>query len=309
MLPSLILGSVNERDVDLLVLEELTVNRSFTEKFLHELELENLKEWKVFHSVTERELGESDLILWTKLLNAQTKAVMIENKIDAPAQRNQANRYKARGEIGIQNNDWDSFVTCMIAPERYLQGTGDAKLYDYQVSYERIIEILEEVEGIEKMRRRHKKEILKLGIEQQRRGYTAIIDERVSDFWQSYYQLAAKEFPILKMPMPQNKPGGAGFIKFKPDGLAGKGFILRHKFKYGKMDLQTTWSSDELIDRQAEFEETLEPDMEIKKTGKSCSISIRVGLMDSQKSFIDQEETARNAMHHALRLVEFSKFI
>ena len=58
MLPELILEAVSERDVDLLILEEMSVNRTFIEAFLAEVDVGDLKQWKVFHSVTDSALGE-----------------------------------------------------------------------------------------------------------------------------------------------------------------------------------------------------------------------------------------------------------
>ena len=34
--------------------------------------------------------------------------LLIENKIDAPAQVDQAARYIKRGEVGVEQNKWDS---------------------------------------------------------------------------------------------------------------------------------------------------------------------------------------------------------
>jgi hypothetical protein len=63
MLPELILEAVSERDVDLLILEEMSVNRTFIEAFLAEIGLDELQQWKVFHSVTDSALGETDLLV------------------------------------------------------------------------------------------------------------------------------------------------------------------------------------------------------------------------------------------------------
>jgi hypothetical protein len=178
MLPELILEAVSERDVDLLILEEMSVNRTFIEAFLAEIGLDELQQWKVFHSVTDSALGETDLLVRLMLEGGISRAVMIENKIDAIAQPEQANRYKLRGEAGIENGDWSSFSTCIMAPGRHLQGTGDVSLYDHRVSCERIIEIFQDVGGIEDDRRMYRIETLKLAIEQQRRGYTAKMDDQ-----------------------------------------------------------------------------------------------------------------------------------
>ena len=80
---------------------------------------------------------------------------------------------------------------------------------------------------------------------------------------------------------------------------------MRHKFPYGKIDIQTTWPASELIERQAELDGQLDSDISIVKTGKSCSISVSVPQMDSQIPFNDQAETAKRAMQQATRLLEY----
>ena len=121
--------------------------------------------------------------------DGQKNAILIENKIDADAQPEQADRYKKHGELGTNKGDWSTFITCIIAPQKYLNSKGDADLYDFQISYEKLIDIFDRLEAIDHQRRNYRKNLLKLAIEQQRRGYAAKIDELVTEFWQSYYKI------------------------------------------------------------------------------------------------------------------------
>jgi len=310
MLPELKIEAVSERDIDLLVLEELTVNQEFFQFFLkevcHSIEVNS---WEVYHSVTESGLGESDLILVNNPSIGQKSAVLIENKIDADAQPDQADRYKFRGNLGKNNGDWSTFITCIIAPQKYLISKGDVEHYDFQVSYEKLIDFFDCLRGIDDKRRNYRKNLLKLAIEQQRRGYAAKIDKAVTDFWQSYHKLLCDDFDLLKMDAPKNKPKKAGFIHFKPDFLIGGSFKLMHKFPFGRVDLRTSWSKEDIEECKKRNVDNLDKDMNIIKTGKSCSVSISVPLMDAQKPFSNQSEIARLAMHSAVRLLEISKSI
>ena len=310
MLPDLKIEAVSERDIDLLMLEELTVSLEFTQFFLNMVGQKNdIKSRAVYHSVTESDLGESDLILLYNNSDGQKNAILIENKIDADAQPEQADRYKKRGELGTNNGDWSTFITCIIAPQKYLNSKGDADLYDFQISYEKLIDIFDRLKAIDDQRRNYRKNLLKLAIEQQRRGYAAKIDESVTEFWQSYYKLLSDHFDILKMDAPKNKPKKAGFIHFKPDSLIGGNFKLMHKFPFGRVDLQTSWLKEDIEECKKRNVDILDKDMNIIKTGKSCSVSISVPLMDAQKSFLDQQESSRIAMQSAVRLLEISKSI
>ena len=82
-----------------------------------------------------------------------------------------------------------------------------------------------------------------------------------------------------------------------------------HKFPFGRVDLKTSWLKEDIEECKKRNVDILDKDMNIIKTGKSCSVSISVPLMDAQKSFLDQQESARIAMQSAVRLLEISKSI
>jgi hypothetical protein len=90
--------SITERDIDLLLLEELNVSPDFSSWFYSKVMSGNpspiLK--GAWHSVSDPELGESDLIA----IYDNGHAILIENKIDAVEQLKQAERYRLRGERG-----------------------------------------------------------------------------------------------------------------------------------------------------------------------------------------------------------------
>lgn len=99
MFESNIMEAVAERDIDLLILEELTVSREFAQWFYQENHLvpPTQGKAKAFHSVSDAELGESDIVV----LYDNGHAILIENKIGAIAQKDQAKRYQQRGEKGL----------------------------------------------------------------------------------------------------------------------------------------------------------------------------------------------------------------
>lgn len=105
---------VTERDIDLLILEELAVNEDFCRWLVRRLPGEpnyqnTLGAW---HSVCDTTLGESDIVYAFVAATGKRIAVLIENKIGAPPQPEQAERYKQRGSKGIDRGDWDDCVTC-----------------------------------------------------------------------------------------------------------------------------------------------------------------------------------------------------
>ena len=90
--------AVQERDTDLLILEEIKCNSSFTNWLLKKTiglitKYELIGAW---HSLTQVGLGESDLAFIIQTAK-RTILFFIENKVDSDFQPNQATRYRIRG--------------------------------------------------------------------------------------------------------------------------------------------------------------------------------------------------------------------
>lgn len=100
--------AVAERDIDLLILEELIVTEEFAQWFYVEnhLALPPHGGAKAFHSVSDAELSESNIVV----LCDNGHAILIGNKIDTTVQADQTLRYILRGEK----------LRC-LAPEFYLK--------------------------------------------------------------------------------------------------------------------------------------------------------------------------------------------
>jgi hypothetical protein len=88
--------AVAERDIDLIILEELIVSQEFSRWFYLENHLVSPTEGKTkaFHSVSDAELSESNIVV----LCDNGHAILIGNKIDTTVQADQALRYILRGE-------------------------------------------------------------------------------------------------------------------------------------------------------------------------------------------------------------------
>ena len=114
----------------------------------------------------------NDIAAIFKDLEGRKTAILIENKIDALAQPNQAARYRSRGDAGIEKTWWHKYRTCMIAPQAYLDANSEAELYDARVSYESIKEWFQHVET--DCRSAYRAEVGENAIEQNRRGYKPI---------------------------------------------------------------------------------------------------------------------------------------
>ncbi len=296
--------AVLERDIDLLILEELWANEDFRTKFRSLVGLSPGQDWKfkgAWHSVCHPTLGESDLVVEFSDPEGSLHAVLIENKVDAIPQPDQANRYRKRGEVGIDEGLWQGFTTCILAPEYYLRNTPDAGLYETKVSYETLSELVgASLKGFPE-RARFRQELLKHAIDQNRRGYSPKQDDKVTLFWRNYWEGVTARFPDLRMKEPGSKPADASWIEFHPFDFP-KGFWIYHKLKEGTIDLQTPVKADRLQDLALACEPWLKEGMQVVKTGKSCSIRMAVPRLDHAGDFAEQKQVAFVGMEAAAQM-------
>ncbi|NBK25333.1 MAG: hypothetical protein EOM68_25340, partial [Spirochaetia bacterium] len=288
-----ILEAVAERDIDLLILEELIVSQEFAQWFYLEnhLALPSQNNAKAFHSVSDAELGESDIVV----LYENGHAILVENKIDATVQEKQALRYILRGEKGLSRGYWTSYSTCIMAPDSYLESVADVQNYQATISYESIRDWFEAHDSV---RYQFKKYMIQEAIEQNRRGYKAIPDALVTSFWKDYWNYSIRNYPDLRMAQPGKKPANASFINLYPESLP-KTYQLLHKVVHGFVDLQIP-SLGPKIDKVTALLSDME--IEIAQAGKSLVFRKQVPKMDISRPFRDQEHIADMALHEALEL-------
>jgi len=253
------------------------------------------------HSVTDPVLGESDVVVRLRNVDGKTVALLIENKIDAPPQPQQAERYRQRGEAGIRDGNWDLFRTVILAPDRYLKARAEASRYDASVSYEDLRAWFGTGNGDE-ARRQYKAQVVSLAIDQNLRGYTAKTDERVTRFWAGYWLHASAEFPELAMPEPGPKPALSDWIEFRPAGLP-KDRHLYHKLENGFVDLQRDGAGERVEALQASNVHLLGRDLDVVKTGKSASVRAVVPSIDRFGDPTAHIDAIRAGLRAAFRLL------
>ncbi|HOD29678.1 MAG TPA: PD-(D/E)XK nuclease family protein [Syntrophales bacterium] len=293
------LEAVSERDIDLLLHEELTVSADFSIWLLENIGISGQKPSviKVWHSISDPDLGQSDLIMLA-IIQDQRVAVLIENKIDAVPQPNQSSRYKERGQKGINNKDWDKFTTVILAPKNYLQNNSEAALYDAQISYESIVKWFSRNDN---PRENYKADMLRQAIEQNRRGYNPIINQKITTFFRDYWQLASRYFPELNTEDPGPRTATSGWISFRPNNLP-KQYKIWHKIEYNQVDLELPFAAEKVEFLRDKYSAQLPKDVQIVKRGRKAGLRINVPSMDRLSDFSEQEEMAFQAMKAAIRL-------
>lgn len=117
------LGAVFERDLDMALWIQLYADPTFLHRFVQHAMGPGRKRWRFANlsaSESRHGSGETDLLIVVERTSGHRTALLVEDKIKAPFQRRQAERYIERGECGRRAGEWDDYLTILVAPERYI---------------------------------------------------------------------------------------------------------------------------------------------------------------------------------------------
>ena len=115
---------MNERDLDLILLEELFSDSGFADWMAKQIGIEGSRFIAAEHSVFAKangKGGETDVLAYFKR-DGKTIAVLIEDKIAAQFADKQAARYQERAADIVTANRADSKIVILCAPQGYLDG-------------------------------------------------------------------------------------------------------------------------------------------------------------------------------------------
>ena len=282
---------VLERDVDLLVINNF-LNDKLLKLFLNKIELEDYKIIDIEHSYVDAELGESDITVIIEKGNDKI-GLLIEDKIDAPAMDLQPERYIERGLKGVEDKKYNSFKTFIIAPKQYLSTNSYVKKYQFQISYEEILDYLSD--DI------YAKTILNKAIEEKETGYIVIENEMVTKFWEKYYNFIKENYPSIKI---HEIDGPRGSSAAWPELLTDyKQVKIMHKSDRGYMDL-TFGKTATHIDIFNKYVFALPSEFKIVPTGKSLSIRLDVPIINFKDDFDNYINEMHICMSQALKLYD-----
>jgi hypothetical protein len=201
-----------ERDIDVLLQEELIFNEAVREVIRRQLSIEApLEIVRCGLSVVD-ETGETDLV--AQFVSGNTEGViLIENKINAVFQTTQPQRYRDR-VLALVGQGIKSHCI-LIAPLSYLQVNSlDIRHFDGAVSYE---EIALAMTSDKTARAAHRAELVLRAVNQARKSYVLIPREAASNFWKRVFEIAQNGFPELKMKTPGEKGSYSYWVSFKAD--------------------------------------------------------------------------------------------
>jgi hypothetical protein len=294
------LSGVTERDVDLMMVEELVASQEFRNRFTERIGIGTaLSVTSAARSVATSN-GESDIeVSFTD--GHRTTHVLIENKVDAPLQPSQGERYQARGEMYVEQGEHERVIVVLTAPSRYLSSKRQLQGFDHQVAYEEIREWLNGSPASD-ARIAYKIALIEAAITRGEIGWVLKPDPTTTEFWREYWILATRMAPELQMPEPDAKPATSGFIAFRPAGLP-DGYELLHKLPYGHVDLQIRGGAAQMSSIRATYEPSLGLGMRIERASKSAVIRIPVPKIQFRTSFSNVEAEVREGIVAAQRLL------
>jgi hypothetical protein len=277
--------SILERDVDLILLEELMTDNSFCEWFINELNLPKLVSVNgAWRSISDFGLGETDILFSYNTIDSKI-FVLIENKLDASFQNDQYERYTKRANEYLNKKECDKSFAVLIAPNLYCENQSD---FEDFLTYETIASRLE-FTGTK--RNLFKSELLKIASEKLRRGYQPINSEPVQKFWHSYWNYKERIHPSLTMKKPGIVPHNSDWPMLYDEDL--KGITFYHKLGQGNTDANFRGFDDEIYFK---IKEILPKEMSLEKHSKSFSIRIKSGKIDRTKEFEIQVESVEKGL-------------
>ena len=134
------LSNIRERDIDLILVEELRCSTRFRDWFLAfaldalgHTDRSDLTSVSVQHSLgrgtkAEGQAGETDIHL-ELTLGERRIVVLVENKIDALFTDRQPERYREESERLVHKGHCDEALTILVCPKRYREEHPESQLF------------------------------------------------------------------------------------------------------------------------------------------------------------------------------------
>ena len=292
---------VFERDLDLLLMNLFSRGSKACELFFNQIELQPDEITALKHSVKQVH-GESDLEIWFTV-GGEDYTLFIEDKINAPAQSEQQQRYKERkADYCKQGKIKDGFIF-LVAPKDYIGSNGEAKNYDYKVNFDELLPILEEENDSFGCA------VLEYGKRKYKDPKTP--DKDVTAFWQNYINFFHDRGNFELNDTVKERSANSIWPTFRTDL---PGTVIQHKSvvnsrQKGWIDLQFTGKKkqkaklDELLQ---EYLDKKQPPMRRHITGNSYSIGIEVDRVCFSESFSKYTKQMNDVYEAVSRLEELA---
>lgn len=278
-----VFSDVSERDMDMLISEEVVSSADFLAIFLQKIEIESATVSSVELSKSDAVLGESDITVIVES-NGEKNGLLIEDKIDAIAMPGQAKRYNLRGQKGIEQGDYEKFHVFIVAPQKYLSENKESKKYPNRISYE---ELLSFFSARSDSRSAYKAQQIEQAIYKQKTGYQVIENRAVTDFWEQYANYQKEHHPnVWLLYTPGKRGSNASWPRYN---TVIKGLYFYHKSEFGFIDLTFQNCADRIPELEGILSEQLgdyaTDGFSVQRTSKSAALRLIVPILDFHESF------------------------
>jgi hypothetical protein len=278
---------VRERDIDLLLLEELYSSDKFQTHFLdllrssaesrspHKSLPSHIKFQAARRSIWD-EYGQCDLLVKLNDKEERCWLLLIEDKIDAELQPSQADRYRERGEEYKRSGCCCEYLIALAAPWRYL-AKGD-KGWDAIISYEDVRKWFDDAREL-RSRRPYKLALLDAALAAKQPASVAFF-----------------EFYLKRVPSELRASKSAKRVKFQPPCLP-EGVFIVHRLMKGWVELRS--ARPELVGQP------IENGMIKVKVGEHLAMRLDVTPIDLKNPFAPQERAVEEGIAAAQRLLRW----
>ena len=299
-----LLDHILERDLDLILVSAL-----FSSERFRAFVIKSAIGWEKGHSLVQTcvsevaDAGETDVLLVVDLEGADRLGVMIEDKISAPFQPEQAARYRQRGEQGTQDGRWNRYTTCVCAPEGYLAEIRATKDWGAYISLESIGDWAKEYDN------RYDEFVGAICKEAIAKREARVRDKspEASAFWQEYRQLANQLLPGVDLTRLPSSVGTASPWPRFGAAVLPTGMLLEHKPQQGRVDLTFAKSTLETLKQQLSV--TLPFEVKLEKAGQSAALRVAVPRVDHLRLFAGQEDEVLSIFAAVERLLAIGRQI
>lgn len=300
-------SDVTERDMDLLFLEEFACSSDFLTLFLNKTNFGKATVVSVEQSKTDKDLGESDITVIVEK-DGVRYGLLIEDKIDAVAQPQQAKRYFLRGDKGVKCGEYVAYAVFIVAPKEYLEINQEACNYPNKISYEECLDYFKEKTD---PRSAFKCQQIEKAIGKQKDGWQVVVDDYATGFWNDYLAYQKQRYPKLELiDSGKGRPSLSTWFYFR---VGHSKIHIVHKvcekaLGRGRVDVQF----EGLGHRKAELEalctrtfgNLYKNDLTIEVTGKTAVMHrlIEMEKLDFSRPFEEQKIIVEDALQEIDRL-------
>lgn len=301
----LLIPRVNERDIDLLLLEEFLSSVDFGTWFIARLDPDpgGLCCVDARRSVTQANV-ESDTEVDFRDSAGCRLRVLIENKVGASLQPQQAERYLARGEhyrAPVSATPWSRSLshqrgTSQIAKPPRASTAASTTSLCLTGSREPNTSARAGATKQPCSDARSKKACLDTS------PWRTTLSPRCGAATGAHRELA----PELEMREPFGWHAKAGLVLMRAPRLASIGVRLRHKIKKGKVDLELPGMGRSLNAVHATLEHLLEDGMSIQQAQESAAVRIKVPALSTVTKFDRQRKAAAHGVRAVKRMLAWA---